>query len=547
LRAVDVEHQNQGRRRVMRRFSRLLATAAAALSSCTVGPNFSPPSPGTRAAFNDATAHPSPGITEASNPDPLWWNDFHDPVLTALMQKAIAGNISLQESLLRVLSAHEDVVTAAAAGLPTVSGNASYSREQLGIKGLLESHNIDGAINSLEAPNSPINQITPGLGNQIAPEISNGLNSATAPVNLFSWGFSSSWELDLFGRVRRAVEQANATEQAQAEAANDALVMLESQVAQAYFELRTDQQLAAQQETDVKSDQLNLQLTQSRAAQGLTNDLDVQQAQTQLDTDASQEPGYEKAVEQSMNQLAVLTGQQPGDLNAMLSTPEPLPANPDVIGIGIPSDLARRRPDIREAEDELHAATANVGVAVASFYPDISLTGSIGLRNTDASYLANWSSLFYSAGPAVSLPIFEGGKLTANLRTARVEEATAALDYRNTVLNALEEVENDLIAYRTDQVTASRLAATVASSALSLHLSLSRYQYGLDTYLPVLVANRTLVSSQQQLEQANLAVANDIVSLYTALGGGWQTNIAQVTVPTNPPPLPAALDTVADP
>jgi len=506
----------------MRKFSFLILTAATALTGCEVGPNFSPPSPGTRAAFVDAAAHPVPSITERTNPDPLWWNNFHDPVLTALMQKAIAGNISLQESLLRVLSAHEDVVSAAAAGLPTLSGNASYSREQLGIKGLLESNNIP-------------------------PSISNKLSAATAPVDLFSWGFSSSWELDLFGRVRRSVEQAGATEQAQAEAANDALVMLESQVAQAYFQLRTAQQLAAQQQQDVKSDQLNLQLTQSRAAQGLTDDLDVQQAQTQLNTDAAQEPGYEKQVEQSMNQLAVLTGQQPGDLNAMLSTPEPLPANPDVIGIGIPSDLARRRPDIREAEDELHAATANVGVAVASFYPDISLTGSIGLRNTDASYLANWSSLFYSAGPAVSLPIFEGGKLTANLRTARLQQATAALEYRSTVLNALEEVENDLIAYRTDQVTASRVAATVASSALSLHLSLSRYQYGLDTYLPVLVANRTLVSSQQQLEQANLAVANDIVNLYTALGGGWQTDLAPVMVPTNPPPMPAALDTVADP
>jgi NodT family efflux transporter outer membrane factor (OMF) lipoprotein len=528
----------------MRRVPLLLLTA---ITACTVGPNFTPPSPGTRARFNDPAAHPAANITESSNPDPLWWNDFHDPTLTALMQKAIAGNISLQESLLRVLVSHEDVVTAAAAGLPSLNGDASYMREQLGLKGILQSHNIDSAINELESPNSPIIQTSPGLGGDLSNALNNGLSSATAPINLFSWGFSSSWELDLFGRIRRSVEQANATEQAQAEAANDALVMLESQVAQAYFQLRAAQQLAAQQQQDIQADQLNLQLTQSRAAQGLTSDVDVQQAQTQLDADSSQLPGYEKQVGQSMNQLAVLTGQQPGDLNAMLSTPAPLPANPEVIGIGIPADLARRRPDIREAEDQLHAATANVGVAVASFYPDISLTGSIGLRNTDASYLANWSSLFYSAGPAVSLPIFEGGKLTANLRTARVEEATAALDYRSTVLNALEEVENALIAYRTDQNTATQVAGTVQSSALSLHLALSRYQYGLDNYLPVLIASRTLVSSRQQLTQANLAVANDIVTLYTALGGGWQTNLAPVSVPTNPPPLPAALDTVADP
>jgi multidrug efflux system outer membrane protein len=528
----------------MRRLSYLLL---AGVTACTVGPNFVPPSPGTKTSFNDPTYHPAPDITASANPDPLWWNDFHDPVLTALMQQAIAGNISFQESLLRVLASHEDVVTAAAAGLPTLNGNASYMREQLGLKGILQSNNINSALDELESPNSPINQTTPGLGSDISNALNSGLNTATQPINLFSWGFSSSWELDLFGRVRRAVEQANASEAAQAEAANDALVMLESQVAQTYFQLRSSQQLAAQQQQDVQSDQLNLKLTQSRAAQGLTSDVDVQQAQTQLDTDAAQQPAYEKQVGESMNQLAILTGQQPGALNAMLATPAPLPPNPDVIGIGIPSDLARRRPDIREAEDELHAATANVGVAVASFYPDISLTGSVGLRNTDASYLTNWSSLFYSAGPAVSLPIFEGGKLTANLRTARVQEATAALDYRNTVLNALNEVENALIAYRTDQTTASRITGTVQSAALSLHLALSRYQYGLDNYLPVLVANRTLVTSRQQLDQANLAVANDIVTLYTALGGGWQTNVAPVTIPTNPPPLPAALDTVADP
>ncbi len=494
----------------MRRLVLLLCTATTA---CTVGPNFTPPKPGVHAQFNDPAANPAPAITQSANPDPLWWNDFHDPVLTALMQKAIAGNISLQESLLRVLVSHEDVVTAAAAGLPTLDGNASYMREQLGLKGLLESHNVDAAIDQLSSPNSPINQISPGLGSQLAPAINSGLNAATQPINLYSWGFSSSWELDLFGRVRRSIEQANATEQAQIEAANDALVMLESQVAQAYFQLRTAQALAAQQQEDVKSDQLNLQLTQSRAAQGLTTELDVQQSQTQLDADAAQEPGYEKQIGQSMNQLADLTGQQPGALDAMLSPPEPLPANPEVIGIGIPSTLARRRPDIREAEDQLHAATANVGVAVASFYPDISLTGSIGIRNTDASYLTNWKSLFYSAGPAISLPIFEGGQLTANLRTARVQEATVALQYRDTVLKALNEVENALIAYRTDQATAARTAGVVDSSAISLHLSLSRYKYGLDNYLPVLVADRTLVNARQQLTHANRAVANYIVTL----------------------------------
>ena len=519
----------------------------AATTACTVGPNFSPPPPGVGANFKDPSVHAATSVTESANPDPLWWNQFHDPILTALMQQAIAGNIGLQQSLLRVVEAHESVVSAAAAGLPTLSGNASYMRDQLGLKGILQAHGTYKNIDTLEAPSSPLNQASPGLGTQVGSALSSGLNSIAAPINLYQVGFSSSWELDLFGRVRRSVEQANATAQAQVEAANDALVMLESQVAQAYLQLRSAQQLAAQQQQDVQTDQLSLQLTQSRAAQGLSTDLDVQQAQTQLDTDAAQLPGYEKQIGQTLNQLAVLTGQQPGALDAMLGPPQPLPANPNVIGIGIPSTLARRRPDIREAEAQLHAATANVGVAVASFYPDISLTGSVGLRNTDASYLTNWSSLFYSFGPAVSLPIFEGGQLTANLRTARAEQASAALNYRSTVLNALGEVENALIAYRTDQDTAAQTAGTVQSATLSLHLATSRYQYGLDTYLPVLDADRTLVASRQQLDQANLAVANDIVTLYTALGGGWQTNLDLVSVPTDPPPVPAAIDTLAEP
>jgi len=517
------------------------------LDACTVGPDFTAPKPGVHADFNDVSAHPSAAVTETSNPDPLWWNAFNDPALTLLMQQAIAGNIGLQESLLRVVEAHANVEAAAAAGLPSLNGNASYMREQLGLKGLLDSHGATRGIDALEAPDSPLNQYAPGLGTEAGSALSGGLNSLEAPINLYQYGLSASWELDLFGRVRRSVEQANASAEAQQEAANDALVMLESQVAQAYLQLRAAQQMAAQQRQDVQTDQLNLQLTQSRAGQGLATGLDVDQARTQLQADAAQLPGYEKQIGQTLNQLAVLTGQPPGALNARLGMPAPLPSNRDVIGIGIPAGLARRRPDVREAEAELHAATANVGVAVASFYPDISLTGSAGLRNTDASYLTNWSSLFYSFGPAISLPIFEGGKLTANLRTARAQQASAALNYRATVLNALDEVENALIAYRTDQDTASQDAGTVQSAVLSLHLATSRYQYGLDSYLPVLDADRTMVAARQQLDQAELAVADDIATLYTALGGGWQIDQPAVPVSAAPPPLPAAVDRLATP
>ena len=330
-------------------------------------------------------------------------------------------------------------------------------------------------------------------------------NQLGQPVNLFQYGLNSSWELDLFGRVRRSGEQAGARTEAQIEATNDALVMLEGQVAQAYVQLRGAQALTASQQENIRTAQAAFDLTQKRQRQGLTTDLDVEQARTQLANQQSQLPGYEKQAQQAMNRLSVLTGQPPGALDAMLGASAPLPKVPAVVGIGVPSTLARRRPDIRQAEAQLHAATANVGVAVASFYPDISLTGSFGLRAVDASYLTNWASSFYSFGPSISLPIFQGGRLTAGLRLARAQEAEAALAYRGTVLNALREVEDALVAYRTDRAGRDKLAEAVQSGETALYLARDRYTHGLSDFIQVLDAERTLVGSRQQLVQADVA------------------------------------------
>jgi NodT family efflux transporter outer membrane factor (OMF) lipoprotein len=523
----------------------IAAAASCGLGACTVGPDYTAFHGPTGAAWNDTVAHPNPAVTEASDPDPKWWNAFQDPTLTRVMQAAIAGNPSLQEALLRVVEAHQNVITAAAAGLPNLSGNASYMREQLGVKGLLESQGAYSGLNKLADSSSPLNQYSPGLGTQVSNAGTGLLDRLSQPVNLYQYGLSSSWELDLFGRVRRSVEEASASAQAQADAADDALVILESQVAQTYLQLRAAQNLILQQQQIVGSAQQSLSLTKNRANLGLTSQLDAAQAQTQLLDDEAQLPSYEKQAQEAISQLDILTGQPPGALDAALATPSPLPALPAVIGVGVPASLARRRPDIREAEAQLHAATAGVGVAVASFYPDISLTGSIGLRATDASYLTNWASLFYSAGPSISLPIFEGGQLTANLRTARAEQVRAALNYRATILNALREVENALVAYRTDAQAAHDTAASVQAADFAFYLANNRYTHGLSDYLTVLDAERTEVTARQQVVQANLTVANDVVTLFTALGGGWQSEPPVPRVSTAPPPVPAALDQVA--
>jgi NodT family efflux transporter outer membrane factor (OMF) lipoprotein len=519
---------------------------AVLIAGCTVGPNFTPPTPPSVVDWNDRSVRGGAAVSEHTNPDPRWWDGFGDPVLTALMQKAIGGNLDLQQAVFRVVEARQGEVSARAAGLPTIGGTGSYMREQLGLHGLLLSQGVYGQLNSL-ADNAALNSVSPGLGKEVGSAVGGALTKFEQPVNLFQYGLNSSWELDLFGKVRRSEEQAAARTQAQIDATNDALVMLEGQVAQAYVQLRGAQALAASQQENVRTAQAAFDLTDKRQRQGLATDLDVEQARTQLADTEYQLPGYEKQSQQAINRLSVLTGQPPGALDAMLGPAAPLPVPPAMIGIGVPSDLARRRPDVREAEAQLHAATANVGVAVASFYPDVSLTGSFGLRALDASYLTNWASAFYSFGPSVSLPIFQGGRLTAGLRLARAQQAEAALAYRGTVLNALREVEDALVAYRTDRAGRDKLAETVRSGETTLYLARDSYTHGLADFIQVLDAERTLTGARQQLVQADELLVGDVVALYDALGGGWEAGAGdlQASVDPAPPVVPAALDAVA--
>jgi NodT family efflux transporter outer membrane factor (OMF) lipoprotein len=519
------------------------------LLGCTVGPNYRPPEPPAVPNWKDQAAQ---GILadQKSDPDPTWWRSFNDPFLTELIEKAIKNNLDVQQAVVRVLEARQAIATARAAGLPTLSGNASYSREQLGAKGILESKGAYQDLNTLANRLKPLDATVPALSTDIVNGGTQALNQLAAPSNLFQYGLDASWELDLFGRVRRSVEQARAQSQAQSEALNDALVVLESEIVQSYVQLRGAQALKVSQEENVKAAEENLALTRRRQQNGLTTELDVDQARTQLDDTRRQLPAYDGQVQQAMNALSVLIGEAPGAVDAQLREIKPVPPIPTVVGVGVPSALARRRPDIRQAEATLHAATANVGVAVASFYPDISLTGNIGMRAVDASYLTNWASHFYTAGPAVSLPIFSGGRLSAGLTLARAEQKEAALNYRATVLNALREVEDALVTYRVDRASRDLLQDTLDSAQLTWDLARNQYDYGLASFINVLNAQSTVLTDRQALVQANVQLVDDIVSLYRALGGGWEKTVQKLPnqdVSTTPPPLPGALDWVADP
>jgi NodT family efflux transporter outer membrane factor (OMF) lipoprotein len=490
--------------RIVRSFAAGLVVAAAA--ACKVGPNFAPPHPTVpqeyAGANNAGEGGPAPGPSTVSPPESFWWRQFHDPELDRLEERAAAGNLDLQAAFLRIVEARVQAQSARAQGLPSLGASASYSREQLGLAGILKSQHLNVTAAS--------------------PATDALISSLETPVNIYQLGFDASWELDLFGKVRRSVEAADARSAGAIESRNDLLVSLEAEVAQDYFQLRAGQmlrqtiidQIAAQHEVS--------DLTQNRQQHGLAVESDVQSARAQLSTLESELPPYEQSIATSRHALAVLTGQTPEAMDAEFGDRGDLPAPPAVIPVGVPSTLARRRPDIRESEAALHAATAQVGVSVASLYPDISLTGTFGLRNLSPGYLFDWNSKFYTLGSGVSIPIYQGGALEANVRLSRAQAAEATLNYHKTVLNALQEVEDGLTGLHQDAARVASLRDTVAADQRSLDVDLDAYRHGLVTYVTVLTAQIQMVQAREQLAQALLAQNTDLVKLCKALGGGWE-------------------------
>jgi outer membrane protein, multidrug efflux system len=245
------------------------------LAGCTVGPDFTPPKPPEITKWTDRSAQPSrpaSPVSTQTNPDPNWWNGFKDPTLPVLIQRAISGNLTLQQAVVRNVEAQQGEVSAHAVGLPAVNGSGRYMRDQLGLRGLLLSQGVPAEVKGLGAPGSTLNTLSPGLGTSAISAVNGALNQFSQPVNLFQYGLSSSWELDLFGRVRRSVEQAKASAEAQVEATNDALVMLEGQVAEAYVQLRGAQALTITQQEHIRSAREGLDLTQKRQREGLSTD-----------------------------------------------------------------------------------------------------------------------------------------------------------------------------------------------------------------------------------------------------------------------------------
>lgn len=458
---------------------------------------------------------PSEPVAQPINPD--WWRIFNDPKLTSLERQVASDNLDVQTAGIRIAESRAQLGITAANQYPFVNGNASYQREKPSNNGIFALPTGGNSSGTTEGSPSATGA-NGAFGNTAG-----GVSAKNIPgFDIFQYGFDASWEPDLWGQVRRSIESARATVEASEDERRAALLSALAEVARDYIDLRgTQEQLRIARE-NVRTAQQGLNLTQQRAAAGVTTDLDVANASAQVNTTAAQIPALQQHEQEDINALSLLLAMPPRALQAQLVTPEPVPPVPRYVPVGFPSELARRRPDIREAEAQLHAATATVGVAVAAFYPQVTLSASFGFQSLNFGKLWSWDAHQYGAGPNVTLPIFQGGQLRYTLALRKAQEQEAAVNYTRTVLQAWHDVDNALTAYEREQQRRATLIRAVADNERALSLAQARYTEGVADFLSVLTAEQQLLSTQQQLATSTTTVSTNLVALYKALGGGWQ-------------------------
>jgi NodT family efflux transporter outer membrane factor (OMF) lipoprotein len=352
--------------------------------------------------------------------------------------------------------------------------------------------------------------------------IPGGGKLAVPPITDNFAGFDASWELDLWGRVRRQVEAADAQVETAADQRRDVLVTVLAEVARDYIQLRGVQVQIGIAQDNLKIAEQVRQLAQERQRKGLQSALDTQNALAQIEGLRAQIPALQQQESELVNALCYLLDQPPGALREKLGSTRKNPLASPNPPLGIASDLARRRPDIRAAEAQLHAATAETGVAVASFYPTIQLNGTVGYDALDLSNMWKGSSLQYQFGPSISLPLFNAGRLQNTLELRQAQQQEAAILYHKTVLRAWHDVVNALVAIRQEQARHARLAAQLGHARQASSIARARYADGVAEFISVLDAERTALLAEQQMAQSATTMALDEVQLFKALGGGWE-------------------------
>jgi multidrug efflux system outer membrane protein len=473
-----------------------IISLAVLLGGCaSVGPNY-------RAPVLEAPAHwqesqEKAGVALALE-EIAWWQAFGDPVLNNLIEQAAKTNLDLEQARARIIQARTNVTAAGAAAWPSIQGTGSVTRSGGGI--------------DTTASTSPS-------------------ALATTSGTIFQAGFDASWEIDVFGGTRRSVEAARAKLEASVEDLRATLLTLLGDVAKNYADLRANQAGLSITRRNVAAQQQTIEVTQERFKLGLTSYLDVAQAEAQKAATASNLPTLEAAIKQSIHRLGILLGKEPNALKAELSPVRPIPQPNGVMATGLPSDLLARRPDLRQVERQLAAASADIGVATAELYPKFDLTAGLGLQESSVSkFLKASSGRYWSLVPGVTWNLFDGGKARATVKNKRAVYEEKLAKYHASFLTALEEVENALAAYYAEQTKRRILAESVSANQEAVALAKERYRRGLTSFLDVLTAQNSLYTAQSNLSKSEANLLTDLISLYKALGGGWDAADVRVAV-----------------
>jgi len=459
----------------------LVAVLVVISVGCEVGPNYHAPHQSVPANWHAPSTTQRALMSEATRSLENWWTEFHDPVLDSLVSRAVASNLDVQAATQRIREARASVGIATANLWPSANASGSYT------------YSGTGRANSQD---------------------------------LWRTGLDAAWEVDIFGGIRRSVEAANANVQSAVEDRRAVLVSLLGELATDYVILRGQQQQIAIAYENLDVQVRNAQLTRDKKRLGTGTELDVVQSDSQVVSTRAAITAFEEAEQQAIYAIAKLLALPPAALQDELKPEGQIPVPPDALAVGVPSELLRRRPDIRRAERQLASATAQIGVAVADWFPKFSLTGNIDVAASHLAGLGDWNNRAWSFGPSVSWAIFDPGRIASNVEVQNARQAQALLSYRNTVLTALQEVQTALTAYTQDHLRRDSLAESVTLNQRAVELATQRYRQGLTDFLIVLDAERSLFASQDALVQSDRAIATDAVALYKALGGGWEVGEA---------------------
>jgi multidrug efflux system outer membrane protein len=476
----------------------LAAIIIATLAGCAVGPDYREPAAKVPTTWDGQNAvTPDQPSKTTNQPVKLveWWQAFQDPSLTSLVEMAIHNNLDVRTAEARIRQARAALGVAGAPLWPGLNSSAIYQRSSS------SSANV-------------------GAGGT-APSIA----TAGGLRELFQVGLDASWELDIFGGTRRNIEAAGADLQAAVEDRRDVLVTMVGEVGNNYLNLRGFQQQVAIARKNLEAQRHNAEITRKRFEAGFVGALDVANANAQVATTEAQIPTLESSARAAIYSLGVLLGREPSALEKDLARTGQIPPHPLEIPVGLPSELLRRRPDIRRAEAQLHAATARIGVATADLFPKFSLTGSFGFSSNDLTKLGNLAnSKFWAFGPTVTWPVFAGGRIMYNIKVQDALTEQALLTYQKTVLTAMQDVETALVAYAKEQQRRKSLATAVTNNRKAVDLAMKLYVAGKTDFLNVLTAQLNLYTTENALVQSTNTVDTNLIALYKALGGGWEKN-----------------------